>query len=198
MRAPSTLILSLALALSLACTAGDDVDTGASSTTTATTTTSSSTTATSTSGVETTTTDDSTAGTTAGTTDPGTTDPGTTDPGTTTSPACDPPVVGGYNDCSPEIGKIDNKLCMWIGSGASVGIVSCLSSAELADAVTCTIIGCEDDCDCFDPPATGTALSTCRPMATSKGESACLLDCSAGKTCPDGMQCSNDTCFWAP
>jgi hypothetical protein len=197
MRASSTLILSLALALPLACTAGDDGDTGASSTSAGATTTTSSTTSATTS-VETTTSDDSTTTDPGTTTDPSTTDPGTTDPGTTTAPACDPPVVGGYNDCSPEIGKIDNKLCMWMGSGQSVGFVSCLSSAEITDAVTCTIIGCEDDCDCFDPPATGTAVSTCRAMATSKGENACLLDCSAGKTCPDGMVCSNDTCFWAP
>jgi len=191
------LILSLILALHpVACTSGDDVDTGASSGSSSSTSTTTATTT----GVETaaTTDDSTTAATTADTTDPSTTDPGTTEPDTTTSPACDPPVIGGYNDCSPEIGKIDNKLCMWMGSGQSVGFVSCLSSAELQDAVTCTIIGCKDDCDCFDPPLTGTALSTCRPMATSKGESACLLDCSAGKTCPDGMQCSNDTCFWAP
>jgi hypothetical protein len=197
--------LGLLLALGLAaCSQGADVDTGApvnfssggpggaaATTDPATTDDTSSTTD-----------DSTTADTTATTTTSSTTDDltSTTDDltGTTAAPGCDPPVVGNYYDCTPEVGKVDNKLCMWIGTGQSVGVVSCLSSSEIDDAVTCTIIGCVDDCDCFDPPPTGTALSTCRLMATSKGENACVLDCSAGKTCPDGMQCSNDICFWPP
>ncbi|MBK8263708.1 MAG: hypothetical protein IPK80_20520 [Nannocystis sp.] len=193
--------LGLLLALGLAaCSQGADVDTGApvnfssggpggaaATTDPATTDDTSSTT------------DDSTTADTTATTATTTTSSTTDDlTGTTAAPGCDPPVVGNYYDCTPEVGKVDNKLCMWIGSGQSVGYVSCLSSSGIPDAVTCTIIDCVDDCDCFDQPPTGTAISTCRAMATSEGESACVLDCSAGKTCPDGMECSNDICFWPP
>jgi hypothetical protein len=198
--------LGLLLALGLAaCSQGADVDTGApvnfssggpggaaATTDPATTDDTSSTTD-----------DDSTTADTTATTDTTTTSSTTDDltsttddlTGTTAAPGCDPPVVGNYYDCTPEVGKVDNKLCMWIGSGQSVGYVSCLNAS---DSVTCTIIDCVDDCDCFDQPPTGTAISTCRPDTTAEGESACVLDCSAGKVCPDGMVCSDDICFWPP
>lgn len=49
------------------------------------------------------------------------------------------------------------------------------------------------------PPATGTAKTVCRPMATNKGDSACVLDCSEGVACPDRMvRDRNTNCFWPP
>lgn len=112
----------------------------------------------------------------------------------TGDPEC-PPVKGEYNDCTDEGGKIDNKLCKWMGDGEH-GFITCLNAAGLEGASTCSLVNCEQDCDCFAAPATGTARSVCRLMATDKGDNACILDCSAGATCPDGMACDNDTCFW--
>ena len=119
----------------------------------------------------------------------------TTGPGATTDdPAC-PPVKGEYNDCTDPRGDIDNKACKWMGDGEN-GFITCLNAAGMTGASTCSLINCELDCHCFDAPATGTATSICKPNATDKGDSACVLDCSDGATCPDGMVCDNDTCFW--
>lgn len=130
----------------------------------------------------------------------GTTSPGTTMELTTTSsstgpdPNC-PPVKGEYNDCTDEMGQSDNTLCNWMGDGDN-GFITCLNAGGLMGASTCSLVNCELDCHCFVAPATGTAASVCRPMATDKGDSACVLDCSGGATCPDGMVCDSDTCFW--
>ncbi|PCC70140.1 hypothetical protein SAMN02745121_03539 [Nannocystis exedens] len=113
---------------------------------------------------------------------------------TTADPDC-PPVQGEYNDCTDERGDLDNKACAWMGDGEN-GFITCLSAAGLMGASTCSLVNCELDCHCFAAPATGTAASVCRPNATDKGDSACVLDCSNGATCPDGMVCDNDTCFW--
>jgi len=42
-------------------------------------------------------------------------------------------------------------------------------------------------------PATGTAVPLCD---TTANPSTCTLDCSAGQTCPDGMECFDDRCYW--
>lgn len=204
MRLSAAALLSLAL---VACSGDDGSSTestsqSASATATTTTTTTAATTDPSTTDVGSTTgpTTDTTTDATTGDATTTTTSDTTTDESTssTTGVACDPPVVGGYNDCTDDQGKVDNKLCKYIGTGQSVGFLSCLNSGGVMGASTCTIIQCVDDCDCFNPPATGTAKSVCKPMATDKGDAACLLDCSDGATCPDGMVCDNDNCFWPP
>lgn len=122
---------------------------------------------------------------------------GTTEPetgSTTSDPNC-PPVKGEYNDCTDEKGKIDNTKCKWMGNGDN-GFITCLNAAGMMGASTCSLVNCELDCHCFNQPATGTAKSICKQMATDKGDNACVLDCSGGATCPDGMVCDNDTCFW--
>ncbi|WAS93176.1 hypothetical protein [Nannocystis punicea] len=119
----------------------------------------------------------------------------TEDSGSTTADPNCPPVKGEYNDCTDEQGDIDNKACKWMGDGEN-GFITCLNAAGMTGASTCSLVGCELDCHCFTAPATGTATSVCRPNATDKGDSACVLDCSDGATCPDGMVCDNDTCFW--
>lgn len=133
------------------------------------------------------TTSGTTSGASAGSTGP--------DTGSTTADPNCPPVKGQYNDCTDDKGKVDNTLCEWMGTGEN-GYITCLNSAGIMGASTCSLVNCEMDCHCFNQPATGTAKSVCRPMATDKGDSACILDCSEGATCPDGMVCDNDTCFW--
>ncbi|MFO0632827.1 MAG: hypothetical protein U0168_08255 [Nannocystaceae bacterium] len=117
--------------------------------------------------------------------------------GSTTGPLCDPPVQGEWNACKDADGTIDNTLCNWVGTGESVGMVSCLSASSNPDANVCFIRGCVDACDCFDPPATGTAVVVCDAILAG-GEMGCGLDCSEGKTCPDGMECLDNLCFWVP
>jgi hypothetical protein len=113
---------------------------------------------------------------------------------TTDDPNC-PPVKGEYNDCTDEMGKVDNTLCKWMGTGEN-GYISCVNDNNMDGASTCTLLNCMMDCHCFNQPATGTAKSVCKPMFTDKGDNACALDCSNGATCPDGMVCDNDTCWW--
>jgi hypothetical protein len=59
------------------------------------------------------------------------------------------------------------------------------------------ISDCVDVCDCFAPPATGTAVVVCADILAGGGM-ACALDCADGKTCPDGMTCLDNVCFWPP
>ncbi len=110
---------------------------------------------------------------------------------------CDPIVPGEWVSCHDENGAIDNTLCMWMGTGESVGMVSCLGASELKGANTCFIRGCVDTCDCFAPPDTGTAEVICGPIIEG-GENGCGLDCSNDRICPDGMMCLGGLCFWPP
>lgn len=141
-------------------------------------------------------------GTTASVTTGATTDPDSSSGGGDSSssgggPACDPPVVGEFNACMTADGSIDNTLCNWMGHPDGTGTLTCLSSSELEGANVCTIRGCEDVCDCFDAPPTGDAPVVCAGILEG-GDNACGLDCSAGQTCPDGMECSSGLCFWPP
>lgn len=115
------------------------------------------------------------------------------------TPACEPPVVGEWNACVGADGEIDNTLCNWVGDPDGTGFLTCLSAPpmELEGGNVCTIRGCRDVCDCFDPPATGTAEVVCAEILAN-GETACGLDCSRGQTCPDGMTCGSGLCFWPP
>lgn len=112
-------------------------------------------------------------------------------------PVCDPLVVGEWNACMDDMGNIDNTLCNWVGDPDSNGYLTCLSSGELRGANVCIIRDCVDTCDCFEPPATGTAEVVCAPILEG-GDMGCGLDCSEGQTCPDGMECSSGLCFWPP
>lgn len=193
---PAALLLLL---LAPACGDNGDATSGltanptASSSTTSSTTADTSSTSTSSTTAEPVTTGPMTSSTTAELTS---TTSSTTDDtsSTTVDPNC-PPVKGEYNDCTDEKGTVDNKLCKWMGDGEN-GFITCLNAAGLMGASTCSLVNCELDCHCFNAPATGTAKSVCRPNATDKGDSACVLDCSNGATCPDGMVCDNNTCFW--
>lgn len=50
---------------------------------------------------------------------------------------------------------------------------------------------CDSDDDCLSGPQGGTAKARCLPKGANDIK-VCVLDCSFGKTCPDGLQCSND------
>lgn len=112
---------------------------------------------------------------------------------------CDPPVVGEWNACMDASGDIDNTLCNWVGDPDGTGFLTCLSAPpmDLDGGNICTIRDCRDTCDCFDPPATGTAEVVCAAIL-GDGGTACGLDCSSGQTCPDGMECASGLCFWPP
>ncbi|MCX4240385.1 hypothetical protein [Paraliomyxa miuraensis] len=112
-------------------------------------------------------------------------------------PACEPPVVGEWNACIDDMGDIDNTLCNWLGNPDGTGFLTCITAppATLDGGNFCSIRGCRDTCDCFDPPTTGTAPVICETILAG-GETACGLDCSAGQTCPDGMECASGLCFW--
>ena len=114
----------------------------------------------------------------------------------TTGPtnSCDPVIPGEWNSCVGDMGQIDNTLCNWMGVPDAVGFIGCLSSSSNEDANVCMITGCEDDCDCFAPPATGTAPVACADVLADGGF-ACVLTCDMGETCPDGMECIDGLCF---
>jgi len=111
--------------------------------------------------------------------------------------ACDPVVPGEYNACIDENGSIDNTLCNWMGAGGSTGFVGCLTSSSTKGANVCMISDCEDDCDCFAAPATGNAVVECAEVLEGGGR-ACVLNCSNGEDCPDGMSCEGGLCFHLP
>lgn len=108
---------------------------------------------------------------------------------------CDPIIQGEWNACVNENGMTDNTLCNWVGMGGAQGFIGCLNSSQMDGSNVCFISDCVDACDCFAPPATGTAEVVCAAILADGGNG-CALDCSAGKVCPDGMECQNDICFW--
>lgn len=100
---------------------------------------------------------------------------------------------GAYNSCLNDNGLTDNKLCGWTSDGGPT-TVTCLSPQSGAFNV-CGLRDCVDDCDCFAPPTTGTAIAGCRAIFGDGGK-ACVLYCLNGQVCPDGMECSGGTCYW--
>lgn len=65
------------------------------------------------------------------------------------------------------------------------------------DYTVCTL-PCEQDDDCPQPP-TGDA----QPLCAGQSDDQCVLDCSDGATCPDGMECQEvgqggmfERCLW--
>ncbi len=110
---------------------------------------------------------------------------------------CDPIVQGEWNACVDAEGNTDNTLCNWVGTGDATGFIGCLNSSAQDGSNVCFIRGCVDACDCFAPPATGTATVACAPILADD-ELGCALDCSDGKVCPDGMACTDNICFWPP
>jgi len=70
--------------------------------------------------------------------------------------------------------------------------LTCISNGQFG---WCASIGCMDPGDCEAAPPTGDAMAGCEPIL-EMGETACVLDCSTGESCPDGMVCTGDFCVW--
>jgi hypothetical protein len=102
---------------------------------------------------------------------------------------------GAYNACEDANGLTNNKLCGWTADGGPQS-VTCLGPQSGGFNV-CALDDCVDDCDCFAPPTTGTAVAGCRAVYGDGGK-ACVLYCLNGQVCPDGMQCLPDYgyCYW--
>ena len=111
--------------------------------------------------------------------------------------ACDPQVPGEWNACIDEGGSPDNTLCNWMGLSGPSGFIGCLTSSQTEGANVCMISGCEDECDCFAAPETGNAVVECAEVLKGGGR-ACVLNCSNGESCPDGMSCEGGLCFHLP
>ncbi len=99
---------------------------------------------------------------------------------------------GDWNACFVD-GSIDNDLCEFAANGGA-GEALCLSPSSGGFNV-CGIRDCVDDCDCFAPPATGTAIPVCSEVFGDGGRG-CVLYCVNSQICPDGMQCVAGTCYW--
>lgn len=97
---------------------------------------------------------------------------------------CDAPVPGGYEACPAS----DPAAC---------GPPAICLQAYIEGATVCTITGCVDRCDCFPPPASGTATVECMEGVVAD-DTACILHCGNGEQCPDGMVCSVQSCVWPP
>ncbi len=83
--------------------------------------------------------------------------------------------------------------CINVGD-CDVGLV-CLGDMAMTFG-WCGTLDCRDDRECQPPPATGDAPAVCAPI-NAMGTLACVLDCTMGQTCPDGMACYMDfVCVW--
>jgi hypothetical protein len=82
------------------------------------------------------------------------------------------------------------------GSTSVCGTQTCVGDAFPNPSFAVCAPGCNQLCDCPDPPAGGTATLECGPFDTS-GANQCYLDCSGGASCPDEMFCLyNQWCTW--
>lgn len=91
-----------------------------------------------------------------------------------------PPALPPYGDCQNEVGECENGLCL-----------------QGPDFAVCGE-NCMDASDCAAPPNSGHAPVTCMDV-TADGLAECMLDCSGGQSCPDGMVCDPldiGICVW--
>ncbi len=95
----------------------------------------------------------------------------------TAGSACGEPLAGQWGDCI-------NENTLSCGNEDA----SCLANATMNPAWGSCILPCEDVCDCWAAPSSGAAESACAPVLPG-GERACVLDCTSGQACPDGMRC---------
>lgn len=92
--------------------------------------------------------------------------------------ACNPWGDGHYGYCLTPLGTFDSTvLC-----GEAL---SCINSGDPIEVVVCGRT-CATQCDCPEPPPTGTATVTCGDLA---GTDRCYLSCENGEACPDDMVC---------
>lgn len=105
-----------------------------------------------------------------------------------------------------------DTLCLWPNmSDGTTPYDDCVNNPNsvcgldglcIVDNVMTPSIGvCSDPCtnvaDCPAAPPTGTAPVTCTNLIGGNPDSECILSCSLGQTCPNGMSCfSNNFCAW--
>lgn len=91
--------------------------------------------------------------------------------------ACGDPLAGQWGDCI-------NGNAQACGNEEA----SCLANSTTNPAWGTCILECDDRCDCWAAPEGSGATPECAPVLPGGGL-ACVLDCSAGQECPDGMNC---------
>ncbi len=120
----------------------------------------------------------------------------------------------GGESCPAGMSCFDSSICEWTAPSLGAAYDDC-SLSGLACQVgeeclhdgavpttaptwaVCSAPGCLDAGDCGPAPTTGTAALACGDPGGIVGSDTCLLDCSLGETCPDGMTCANGThCAW--
>lgn len=90
---------------------------------------------------------------------------------------CEIPESGGYADCvNASASACENEEA------------GCLVNSLSDPSWGVCFLDCQEDCDCWDAPDTGTAVPRCA-AALSMGGRACILDCADDRSCPDGMRC---------
>lgn len=92
-----------------------------------------------------------------------------------------PPPATGYGDCLGTAGAAcqPGEECITAGVPVLVGV--------------CAYDTCVDATGCPPAPATGDAVVACLDV-TGTGSPNCVLDCSGGQTCPDGLACHFGIC----
>lgn len=91
--------------------------------------------------------------------------------------ACGEPLAGQWGDCI-------NGNAQACGNEEA----SSLANSTMNPAWGTCILSCEDRCDCWAAPEGSGAQPECAPVLPG-GALACVLDCSDGEQCPDGMNC---------
>lgn len=99
-------------------------------------------------------------------------------------------VAGSYADCLGPGDVVDTSGCGAAGS-------TCITGGMPVVGGSCSVTSCNDACDCPAAPATGNAPVECDAITSDPTATFCFLDCGAGQTCPDGMECfGNLACVW--
>ncbi|MCA9705658.1 MAG: choice-of-anchor J domain-containing protein [Myxococcales bacterium] len=96
---------------------------------------------------------------------------------------CDPDTVAECITC----GTDDESYAGCFADACAAG-EECLNDDETAPTFgVCTPMDpCTDACDCPLPPGSGDAINACGDFGDGNR---CYLDCSGGRTCPDGLAC---------
>jgi hypothetical protein len=131
---------------------------------------------------------DTTAGSSSGSSTTATTESVTTGP----PDECASHPAGDWAACRVN-NTTNNSLCGFEANGHP-GKITCLSP-QSGSYNACGVRDCVEDCDCFAPPKTGTAIPVCLELFADGGK-ACVLYCVNGQICPDGMECVAGTCYW--
>lgn len=96
------------------------------------------------------------------------------------------------------VGSTGFGACVPMEGGACLGAEGCLTDDPEDPMVgVCTQTSCQDVSECPPPPlASGTAPLVCRDVSGDMvGD--CILDCSDGQLCPEGMECfAGNLCAW--